>query len=56
MAMTGTIDNRVYRVKADACRLHRSRTYSLPEIWKIPYPKCHHLFKRFLMVSLLFLL
>jgi hypothetical protein len=49
MAMTGTMDNRVYRVKADACRLQRSRTNSLPEIRIIPYPKSQYLFRKFLI-------
>jgi len=48
--MTGTMDNSVYRVKADACRLHRSRTNSLKEIRKIPYPSCQYLFRTFLII------
>jgi hypothetical protein len=55
MAMTGTIANRVYRVKADACKLHRSRTNSLPEIRKIPYPNCQYLFRMLLILFPLFL-
>jgi hypothetical protein len=53
MAMTGTMDNRVYRVKADACRLHRSRTNSLNEIRKISYPNCRYLFSTLLIFFLL---